>query len=69
MSNWSKNLCNSHSDSYSHLNLKRIAIPNSHSDENFQNSIPIRIRIPDSRINSIFNSVFAFLCKKNKNKK
>ena len=39
MSNWSKNLGNSHS----HLNLKRIAIRNPHSGLNFQNSIPIRI--------------------------
>ena len=44
MSNWSKNLGNSHS--HSHLNLKRIAIRNSHSGVNFQNSIPIRIPIP-----------------------
>ena len=42
MRNWSKNLGNPHS----HLNLKGIAIRNSHSDVNFQNSILIRIPIP-----------------------
>ena len=41
MSNWSKNLGNSRSNSHSHLHLKRIAIRNSHSGVNFQNSIPI----------------------------
>ena len=39
MSNWSKNIGNSHS----HLNLKRNGIRNSHSGVNFQNSIPIPI--------------------------
>ena len=41
MSNWYKNLGYSHSNSHSQLNLKRIAIRNSHSGVNFQNSIPI----------------------------
>ena len=50
MSNWSKNLGNSHS----HLNLKTIAVRNSHSDVNFQNSIPILESIQFSIQNLVF---------------
>jgi hypothetical protein len=53
MSNWSKILGNSHS----HLNLKRIAIPNSHTGVNFQNSIPIHESIQ-------FSIQFLVLCVK-----
>ena len=53
MSNWSKHLGNSHS----HLNLKRIAIPNSHLGVNFQNLILMSFPIHES----IQFSIFQFL--------